>query len=74
MKEKKFIVDRIENNSVVLEDDKQDIIIIDINLFDTRPNEGDVIVMCNDSFKVDEEATNERKRKINALMKGMWEE
>ncbi|MEN8076810.1 DUF3006 domain-containing protein [Clostridioides difficile] len=73
MKKKKFIVDRIENNSVVLEDEKQDIILIDINLFNTKPKEGDVVVMCNNSFKVDEEATKERKNKINTLMKGMWE-
>lgn len=73
MKKKKFIVDRIENNSVVLEDEKQDIILIDINLFSTKPKEGDVVVMCNNSFKVDEDATKERRNKINTLMKGMWE-
>lgn len=72
MSKKKFIVDRIENNSIVLEDEKQDIILIDINLFNKEPKEGDVVVMCNNSFKVDEEATKERKNKINILMKGMW--
>lgn len=72
MNKKKFIVDRIENNSVVLEDEKQDIILIDINLFNDKPKEGDVVVMCNNSFKVDEEATKERINKINTLMKGMW--
>lgn len=75
MKDKKFIVDRIENKSVVLEDDKKDIILIDINLFDTKPSEGDVVVEIDDnSFKVNEDATKERKSNINALMKGMWEE
>ena len=75
MKDKKFIVDRIENKSVVLEDEKQDIILIDINLFDTKPSEGDVVVEIDDnSFKVNEDATKERKSNINALMKGMWEE
>lgn len=72
MNKKKFIVDRIENKSVVLEDEKQDIILIDINLFNDEPKEGDVVVMFNNSFKVDEEATKERKNKINTLMKGMW--
>ena len=67
-------VDRIENKSVVLEDEKQDIILIDINLFDTKPSEGDVVVEIDDnSFKVNEDATKERKSNINALMKGMWE-
>ena len=74
MSNKKFIVDRIENKSVVLEDEKQDIILIDINLFDTKPSEGDVVVEIDDnSFKVNEDATKERKSNINALMKGMWE-
>lgn len=75
MGKKKFIVDRIEGNSIVLEDEKQGIILIDINLFDTKPSEGDVVVESDDnSFKVNEDATKERKSNINALMKGMWEE
>ena len=74
MRNKRFIVDRIENKSVVLEDDKQDIILIDIDLFHKQPRDGDVVIMCNNSFYVDEDATKERKNKINSLMKGMWEE
>lgn len=75
MGKKKFIVDRIEGNSIVLEDEKQGIILIDINLFDTKPSEGDVVVEIDDnSFKVNEDATKERKSNINTLMKGMWEE
>lgn len=75
MGKKKFIVDRIEGNSIVLEDEKRGIILIDINLFDTKPSEGDVVVEIDDnSFKVNEDATKERKSNINALMKGMWEE
>ena len=74
MSSKKFIVARIENKSVVLEDEKQDINLIDINLFDKQPKDGDVVIMHNNSFYVDENATKERKNKINSLMKGMWEE
>lgn len=74
MGKKKFIVDRIEGNSIVLEDEKQGIILIDINLFDKQPKDGDVVVMCNNSFYVDEDATKDKKNKINSLMKGMWEE
>ena len=75
MGKKKFIGDRIVGNSFVLEDEKQGIILIDINLFDTKPSEGDVVVEIDDnSFKVNEDATKERKSNINALMKGMWEE
>ena len=74
MGKKKFIVDRIDGNSIVLEDEKQGIILIDINLFDKQPKDGDVVVMCNNSFYVDEGATKDKKNKINSLMKGMWEE
>ena len=49
MEKKKFIVDRIEGNSIVLEDEKQGIILIDINLFDTKPSEGDVVVEIDDN-------------------------
>ena len=74
MGKKKFIVDRIEGNSIVLEDEKQGIILIDINLFNKQPKDGDVVVMCNNSFYVDEKSTKDKKNKINSLMKGMWEE
>ena len=73
MKDRRFIVDRIENKSVVLEDEKRDIILIDINLFDKKPKDGDVVVMINNVFYVDEDATKKRRNKINSLMKGMWE-
>lgn len=74
MTHKKFIVDRIENKSVVLEDDKKDIILIDIDFFNKQPKDGDVVIMCNNSFYIDEEFTKDKKNEINSLMKGMWEE
>lgn len=74
MKDKKFIVDRIEDKSVALEDEKKDIILIDINLFNKQPKDGDVVVMRNNSFYVDEKSTKDKKNRINSLMKGMWEE
>lgn len=72
MEEKEYIVDRIEGDSIVLEEDNGDIIVIDIDLFEARPKEGDVIVMCGNSFSIDHKATVARKERINALMKGMW--
>lgn len=73
MKEKKYIVDRIEGNKVVLEDDNKGIILIDISLFNENPKDGDVILTYNNIFKIDNKATIERKNKIDALMKGVWE-
>ena len=73
MKYEKFIVNRIENNFVVLEDYKREIILIDINLFNKKPKVGDIVIKYNNLFYVDYNYTREREEKINSLMKGMWE-
>ena len=73
MKYEKFIVNRIENNFVVLEDYKGEIILIDINLFNKKPKDGDIVIKYNNLFYVDYNYTREREEKINSLMKGMWE-
>ena len=73
MKYEKFIVNRIENNFVVLEDYKREIILIDINLFNKKPKDGDIVIKYNNLFYVDYNYTRERQEKINSLMKGMWE-
>lgn len=73
MKYEKFIVNRIENNFVVLEDYKREIILIDINLFNKKPKDGDIVIKYNNLFYVDYNYTREREEKINSLMKGMWE-
>lgn len=73
MKYEKFIVNRTENNFVVLEDYKREIILIDINLFNKKPKDGDIAIKYNNLFYVDYNYTREREEKINSLMKGMWE-
>lgn len=73
MKYEKFIVNRTENNFVVLEDYKLEIILIDINLFNKKPKDGDIVIKYNNLFYVDYNYTREREEKINSLMKGMWE-
>lgn len=73
MKYEKFIVNRIENNFVVLEDYKREIILIDINLFNKKPKDGDIVIKYNNLFYVDYNYTREREENINSLMKGMWE-
>lgn len=73
MKYEKFIVNRTENNFVVLEDYKREIILIDINLFNKKPKDGDIVKKYNNLFYVDYNYTREREEKINSLMKGMWE-
>ena len=73
MKYEKFIVNRTENNFVVLEDYKREIILIDINLLNKKPKDGDIVIKYNNLFYVDYNYTREREEKINSLMKGMWE-
>ena len=73
MKYEKFIVNRTENNFVVLEDYKREIILIDINLFNKKPKDRDIVIKYNNLFYVDYNYTREREEKINSLMKGMWE-
>ena len=75
MKEQKFIIDRIEEDYVILEDENHNIISKNINSFCINPNEGDVVIINENNLpKVNIEATNKRKKEISILMKGMWEE
>ena len=73
MKNNMFIIDRLENNSVVLEDDCGDILTIDKSLIEGEIKEGNIVIKESGLFNVDIKATIDRKNKINALMKGMWE-
>jgi non-homologous end joining protein Ku len=72
MNENSFIVDRIEENIVVLENSNGDIINIDLRYIDEIPSEGDVLVKVDNVYKIDKEATLKRKSHISKLMKGMW--
>lgn len=67
-----FIVDRIEDNIVVLEQSNGEIINIDLSCIDEIPSEGDVLVKIDNIYKIDKEATLKRKNHISKLMKGMW--
>lgn len=72
MNEDSFIVDRVEENIVVLEKSNGDIISIGLNYIDGNPLEGDVLMKTDKGYKVDKKATLKRKSHIKKLMKGMW--
>ena len=74
MDDNNFIVDRIEGNVVILEKNNGDIINIDLNCIDRIPADGDVLVKINDSYRVDETATLNRRNHMSKLMRGMWED
>lgn len=69
----RLIVDRFEGNFAVCE--KEDGTMIDIKR-DTLPEgvkEGDILIVEGDTITVDEEATLERKERIEKLMDDLWE-
>lgn len=73
---KKFIIDRIEGESIVLENENGERIVIDkasVKIDTTKPKEGDVLILRDNSFIIDKQQTIRRKKEMGALMKGMWE-
>lgn len=74
MKENNFIVDRIEGDGIVLENNQGEIIIIDKQLVKEIPSEGDILYYKDNIYKIDKVETENRKRYIEEMVKGMWEE
>lgn len=69
-----FIVDRIEGNILVLEDENMNIITIAKDDVVGEIKEGQVLIKKQERFYLDKEKTEAKIKKINDLMKGMWEE
>lgn len=74
MIENEYVVDRIENNYIVLED--KDLNFINIKkeevLEDVR--EGDILIKVNNKYIIDYNKTKNRKDYINKKIKNLWEE
>ncbi|MBN1072415.1 DUF3006 domain-containing protein [Clostridium botulinum] len=68
----KYIVDRIEENHVILESFNGDM--IDIMRSKTKGDikDGDILIKSGDIFIIDVEETLKRKQAINKMMKNMW--
>lgn len=68
----KYIVDRIEENHVILESFNGDM--IDIMSSKTKGDikDGDILIKNGDIFIIDVEETLKRKQAINKMMKNMW--
>ncbi|WP_315078235.1 DUF3006 domain-containing protein [uncultured Clostridium sp.] len=68
----KYIVDRIEENHVILESFNGDM--LDIMRSKTKGDikNGDVLIKNGDIFIIDVEETLKRKQAINNMMKNMW--
>lgn len=68
-----YIVDRIEENIIVLQDENGHMININKNNVYEKVKEGDCLRKENNRFLLDIEETKKRKMRIDKLMKGMWE-
>ncbi|OSA92500.1 UNVERIFIED_ORG: hypothetical protein B2H93_14595 [Clostridium botulinum] len=68
----KYIVDRIEENHVILESFNG--YMIDIMRSKTKGDikDGDILIKNGDIFIIDVEETLKRKQAINKMMKNMW--
>ena len=69
-----YIVDRIEESIIVVEDQNGNIINLNKNKVNGQIKEGDCLREENKKFFLDIEKTKEREFKIEKLMKGMWED
>lgn len=74
MKEKEYIVDRIEGNYVILEDKEGNLFNVEKSDIIGSVKEGDLLYKKDKIYFIDDEATKRRKEEIDNLMKGLWEE
>ncbi|GAA0086904.1 DUF3006 domain-containing protein [Clostridium sp. CTA-7] len=74
MDKTEYIVDRIENDYVILETKVNSLINIKKSDIIGTVKEGDILIKKDGLYFIDEEATKLRREKINTIMKGLWEE
>ena len=67
-----MIIDRIEGNTVVIEEDDRRFD-ADISLFDGDIREGDVIAEKDGRYFADSNATQKRREEIIKLQNSLWE-
>ncbi|MBZ2174548.1 DUF3006 domain-containing protein [Schnuerera sp. xch1] len=70
----KFTIDRFEGNFAVCEKEDGTMININRDKLPKKVKEGDILLVEDDSIKVDEKATKERKKSIDKLMEDLWEQ
>lgn len=68
-----FIVDRIEGEYLLVENQDGEIINISLNEVIGNIREGSILIKKDNKYIYDMKKTEDRKNKINNLMKGMWE-
>ena len=74
MEGKKYIVDRMEGDYVILEGEKGNLFNVKKSDMIANVKEGDILYKKDNIYFIDDEATKRRKEEIDNLMKGLWEE
>ena len=72
MTEEKYIVDRIEESFIILENKNQKIFMVDKSNFERLPKEGDILIKEGNKYKIEVNLTKKRKLEIDEKMKWMW--
>lgn len=67
-----YIIDRIEGDYAILESYDGFIKEVKSDKIQGSFKEGDVLLIEGESFKVSDELTKERRKKIENIMKDMW--
>lgn len=69
-----YIVDRFEGDYAILEMENSNLINVNKNDIIGEVKEGDILIKKDNIYYIDKEKTEFRKKKINDMMKGLWEE
>ena len=67
-----LIIDRISDGIAVIEDDES-CFEVSAEMLSADVKEGDAVVLCGDIYVKDENATNERRKKIIEMQNDLWE-
>ena len=70
----KYIIDRIEEEYVVIEKENSKINTISKDSIKGDFKEGDILINRGEYFEIDKTFTFNRRKEINDIMKDMWEE
>ncbi|MDS0526957.1 DUF3006 domain-containing protein [Clostridium sp. SHJSY1] len=70
--ERRYIVDRIEGDYIVIESSTGEMINVKKDNVRGNAKDGDCLILKNDYFFIDEKATLARKHEISRKTEGMW--
>jgi hypothetical protein len=68
----KVIIDRFEGKYAVCEKEDKEMMDIDRGEIPLDAKEGDVLIIDGNTITIDKDATEERRKRIQALMDDLW--